>query len=143
MDQRMARGAVVIAFAALAAPAKADPIIMTCPTEPTFRDTTVGRVAKGWTVRPLESQRPLRFITLFDGHPSERASLKPDGEPEAPSNLAKWLFPSGTKNIWLACHYRDTGAVLIKPLPNDLKQCTATYRRTHRDIEATGILACE
>lgn len=66
----------------------------------------------------MNGKQYLRTMSVFDGHPSEGASLVPDIK--GPS----WTFPKiKERSIWLMCEYNQTTVRLIKELAKDITSC--------------------
>lgn len=101
---------------------------------------------------PVKSTHLLAGITLFDGNPSEMASLAPDEEPDAaatdtskgaatpPEDAPQvWSFPDDVKQpVWLACNYQGSVLVVAKALPAGQKTCKA-----YSKDDAFDRLVCE
>jgi hypothetical protein len=135
---------LVVAALLLGPVAHAEPPTFDCPQSVAVKESPSGRASGGWRFVPGPAERQHANLDVFDGHPSERASLKPDREPARSTQwTATWLFPRGTTNTWLGCRYRGTEAMLARRLPDGLVRCTATYREIGSTVEATGRLVCD
>ena len=91
----------------------------------------------GWTawVSPTPVERSLLLrIDFYDGHPSQRALLKPDNGDTSEDPLWTFVPREGQKKteIWQACVYAQTRVTLIRELPCGLKECKVAYNRTIR-----------
>lgn len=124
-------------------PAAAEPMMFDCPDSLRSKEVPTERLKNGWKFVPDTSPRFFQNIGLYDGHPSQRVSLKPDEEPEHPFWMAIWLFPKGTKNNWIGCYFRGSTSLLAVKLPDGFLRCTAGYRRRGSEIEATGHVVCD
>jgi hypothetical protein len=71
---------------------------------------------------------PLNGVEVFDGHPSELASLVPDKDIAAGSNKATWNFKPKGRPIWVVCSYRDVIRTVTQELSPGVRQCVARYR---------------
>lgn len=129
------------------ATACAEPMTFACPDALAVKDSPAERPKEGWSFVPNPRPRIFDNLEVFDGHPSELASLMPNNEPERSGRFsAMWLFPQGTKNHWLGCYFKGTTGMLALKLPNGLARCTATYRRVgerENDVQSTGLLVCD
>ena len=62
---------------------------------------------------------------IFDGHPSERASLVPD---ESSGRTAVWKFEAfATRRIWLVCTYGRADRAVVLELPAAFRRCVADF----------------
>jgi hypothetical protein len=67
-------------------------------------------------------------VEVFDGHPSELASLVPDKDIATGRNMATWNFKPGGRAIWVVCSYRDTIRTVVRELPPAVLHCVVRYR---------------
>ena len=90
----------------------------------------------GWQVldRPAGhfERYPLRAVTFTDGHPRDRAFLRPASSRENAANgersdLYEFSGVSGA-GIWLVCQYRETRELLFKPVNATVCEVTSTDR---------------
>ena len=130
-------------LAALAIGASADSLVIECPQTISVMEVAAKDAPRAWKSLRSVVTRVLSHLTVYDGHPDERASLKPDQEPNSAVTSAVWRFPMGARNIWLSCSYRNTGATLARRLPDGVRQCTAAYRQMSSDYEAVGTVVCD
>ena len=130
-------------LAALAIGASADSLVIECPQTISVMEVAAKAPPRAW--KPLRSValREFSYLEVFDGHPYEKASLIPDQLPSPAATSATWRFPLGTKNVWLSCSYRATGATLAWRLPDGVRRCTAAYRLVAEGYDATGALVCD
>ena len=65
-----------------------------------------------------------RYVSFFDGDPSEMADLAPD-DAENPKVLEqRWQFTRAPdRPIYMVCRYHGTDETLKKEVPADVKQC--------------------
>jgi hypothetical protein len=75
---------------------------------------------------------PLRAVTFTDGHPRERAFLRPASSREDASNGERtdvYQFSSvSAEGIWLVCQYRETRELLFRPVDATVCEVTSTDR---------------
>jgi hypothetical protein len=80
-------------------------------------------------------------IRLFDGHPSEMASLAPAKTTQAQGRIVDtWLLPPAESGrvYWVACAYRNSMTLLTKRLPDTVSRCRLT-QKTQRSGALAGI----
>ncbi len=71
----------------------------------------------------------LESVLLFDGHPSDLASLMPDQSKDSLNqSIATWRLKASDqkRGVWIACTYTNTNAILAMQLPAQLRQCRMT-----------------
>ncbi|WP_446728889.1 STY0301 family protein [Pseudoduganella sp. OTU4001] len=79
----------------------------------------------------IDSHR-LHRVEIFDGHPSEQASLVPDESTGNGSARAVWKFePFSGRRIWVVCAYRGTSKTVLLEMPASTRRCEVRFRR-HR-----------
>ena len=118
-----------------------------CPRSIQTQQTLVGAF-KGWVGHvddpfaggtgrrdaraPIKSD--LRQVTLYDGHPSEKASLAPD---RTEKNRNSWdlSYDNRPRAYWIGCHYGGTNVMLISELPRGIKACEVFYRDDFTFVE--------
>jgi hypothetical protein len=70
-------------------------------------------------------------VMFYDGPLEQKASLVPDKQwRKGDKEYASWeLGPISEPNreIWISCQYTGTFAVLSRPLPRNVTECTVTY----------------
>ncbi|MDB5823448.1 MAG: hypothetical protein JWR21_2152 [Herminiimonas sp.] len=74
----------------------------------------------------------LESIQLYDGHPREMASLRPDEEIEPHGRLAAtWHLPKAEpdRGYWVGCAYRNSMTLLAKRLPDTVSVCRYTQKK--------------
>jgi hypothetical protein len=91
-------------------------------------------IAPAW--EPVTSQKPhpLENAEVYDGHPSELASLVPDaGSDRGTIHLAIWNLPSDReRDVWIGCHYRGSTVILARKIDRSARRCTFEYKREGR-----------
>ncbi len=63
-------------------------------------------------------------ITLFSGHPSETAMLKPDNADTDDTNPEYWRLGESPYPIWYVCNYQHSKKQRSFKLPNTYAVCT-------------------
>jgi len=85
----------------------------------------LGMIYKGNGESRLES------IMVFDGHPSELGSLRPDqGKPVNREMTSTWHLdqPEPGRSLWLACTYSNSNGIFARPLAPTIRECRLTQR---------------
>ena len=140
-------GVVVMLVLAGWSGAAAAPFDPQCPRSIQTRQALVSDV-KGWIAHvddPFSSGRPagndrapirsdLRHVTLYDGHPAEKASLAPD---RTDRNRNTWNLASDNRprSYWIGCHYGGTNVTLIAEVPREITSCEVAYRDNFTIVE--------
>ncbi|MFZ0676045.1 STY0301 family protein [Candidatus Binatus sp.] len=84
--------------------------------------------APDWTVSYSGYQTAVAGVTIFDGPPSEQASLVPDSEKPSGDNLIQiWQLPKSDRGYWLQCNYANTTAQISRRLPASVSRCDVVY----------------
>jgi hypothetical protein len=140
-----------IAWQALPSPASAAaPAITTpggtelhCPATLAQMPVADG-VPPGWVVHGPAGELRLQRATFYAGDPVGLGSLAPDSTHRSGLvETSTWSFPGGdSAQVWIACLYRDASAVVARPLPQGLHQCTTTLRLTAMG-DPSGALAIQ
>jgi hypothetical protein len=95
---------------------------MNCPATARIEQKAVDS-GDGWeSVSGLEV-RTLVNVEFSDGHPKDRAILRPGSEAR---RVATYEFET-VQSPWLACTYKNTGAKIAKRLPEGVKSCSVAY----------------
>ena len=116
---------------AAATPAAAPSAEIRCPATLSQMAVTDG-VPQGWLLRSVPGELALQRAAFYDGDPVGLGSLVPDATHRVgPTEISTWLFGSGdSARVWVGCLYRDATAVVARPLPAGLRQCTTRTRLT-------------
>jgi hypothetical protein len=87
---------------------------------------------QGWVVHGTPREQRLQRATFYDGDPVGLGTLVPDATHRAGlTETSTWLFGTGdSAHVWIGCFYRDASAVVARPLPGGLHQCTTVTRLT-------------
>ena len=85
----------------------------------------------GWTVSYLGVAPRLATVTIFDGPPANRVSLKHDRRKQGRRELILvWRLRDTPRSHYLQCSYERTTAVISTPLPPGTRQCEVVYDLT-------------
>jgi hypothetical protein len=112
----------------VAAPAATD---LHCPATLAQAPVT-NDVPPGWIVHGTPAELRLQSAAFYDGDPIGLGPLAPDStHRNGQTETSTWLFDAGdSARVWIGCRYRDATAVVARPLPAGLHQCTTTLRLT-------------
>lgn len=98
---------------------------MSCPATLRVEQKAVGSAPDGWEAVTGTDVRALVNVEFSDGHPKDRAVLRPDNDSR---RTAKYEFhPVAGQGTWLACTYKETSAKIAKRLPDDATSCVVEY----------------
>jgi hypothetical protein len=65
-----------------------------------------------------------RYVSFFDGDPSEMADLAPDDGANPKVLEQRWQFTRAPERpIYMVCRYHGTDETVKKEVPADVKQC--------------------
>lgn len=73
----------------------------------------------------------LDSIMVFDGHPREMVSLRPDHTKQTKGEMTStWHLerPDQGRRFWLACTYSNSSGMFALPLAPTIRQCRITQR---------------
>jgi len=83
-----------------------------------------------WGVDYSKLPAALSSVTIFDGPPSEQASLKYDDERVTKSEIIQtWELPASDRGYWLVCGYTNTTAQLVRKLTNAIRACEVVFEK--------------
>jgi hypothetical protein len=125
---------LVLAATALAsAQALAAKEVIKCPDRIALEETAKSAYPS-WEVTIDKGKSDFFFeaIYLFDGHPRDMASLKPDEETETPARIVgTWHLPKAEpdRGYWVGCAYSNSMTLLAKRLPDTVSICRYTVKR--------------
>ena len=132
-------------LALLLAPLLAFGADVTCPPSMDTRQQASSPPAE-WTVSRDDGASHLAGITIYDGPPSEQASLVYDNRTSGKGTWAAvWTFPAGPpRPYFLACSYEGTKLILSRQLPAATKECRVVYKshETVAGLPAIVSVAC-
>jgi hypothetical protein len=133
-----------LALAAPRAVLAASAIGFHCPGS-LAQQAVVDRLPAGWSVHGPPAEERLQRIAFYDGDPAGLGALAPDATRRSGLvETSTWTFADGdSARVWLGCLYRDTAAVVARPLPGGLTQCTTVLRLTPLgDPSEAGAVQC-
>ena len=112
----------------LTAPASCLAQGIVCPKTVAVKQELAG-VEPPWEALQEEVPSQLMSVTIFDGHPKQRATLVPDAEAKRNGNrVYTWHLASNrTQTYWIGCSYDRTNMMLIRPLDPGIASCQVTY----------------
>jgi hypothetical protein len=85
----------------------------------------------GWVVSYSGIPPRLSGVTLFDGPPANRVSLKHNRRRQAQRELIlTWTLRHSPRSHYLQCSYERTTASISMPLPPGTTQCEVAYDLT-------------
>ncbi len=122
----------LIAFAcAIAAPHLAC-AQATCPPTLAVEQKTPAP-APDWSVTYSGYDTAIAGVTIFEGPPTEQASLVPDREQTTSDTVIQtWELAKSDRGYWLQCEYANTTAQISRRLPVNVSRCDVTYERNVR-----------
>src|ERR1700735_4620387 len=89
--------------------------------------------APDWTVSYSGYPTAVAGVTIFDGPPSEQASLVPDNEKTTEDTVIQtWRLAASARGYWLQCAYANTTAQISLRLPAEVTRCDVTAERNMR-----------
>jgi hypothetical protein len=123
---------ILIALAcAIAAPRLAS-AESACPAEVTV-EQTASAPSPDWTVTYSGYQTAVSGVTIFEGPPSQQASLVPDNEKTSDDKeIQTWQLAKSDRGYWLQCQYANTTAQISRQLPASVARCDVVYDRNMR-----------
>jgi hypothetical protein len=102
---------------------------VSCPDQLSVQQRA--EVSDGWSVSYGEQAPRLAGVTLFDGPPSNRASLKFDQRKQSARELTLvWKLRESPRSHYLQCSYERTTASIATALPPGLRQCEVVFDRS-------------
>jgi hypothetical protein len=85
----------------------------------------------GWVVNYVEQAPRLSGVTIFDGQPANRVSLKYSKRRQSNHELiVTWDLSDSPRSFYLQCSYERTTAQIASPLPPGARVCEVVYDRT-------------
>jgi hypothetical protein len=85
----------------------------------------------GWSVAYVEASPRLAGVTIFDGPPANRVSLKYDQRRQTSKELILiWNLRDIPRSHYLLCSYDRTTAQISTALPPGSRQCEVVFDRT-------------
>ncbi len=85
----------------------------------------------GWAVNYTDVAPRLAGVTLFDGPPANRVSLKYDSRRQSGREVVlAWRLHDSPRSYYLQCAYERTTAVISMPLPPGIRECEVVFDRS-------------
>lgn len=99
---------------------------------PVFVDQQIISMPQGWLAGMDTSIHRLTYMTIYEGRPSEKASLVPGKLIPSKSNeCAVWTFdPKSAGGVWIECAFSGTDAKLFKAMPAGTKEIRIYYSKS-------------
>ena len=120
---------ILIAAAGLLLSAELARAQVICP--PTVDvDQKASATDAAWTVSYSGLRTELAGVTIFEGPPSEMASLAPDDTRTMRETVVQtWKLPQSDKRYWIKCSYENTAAELSREMPAAVTSCKVVFER--------------
>ena len=84
----------------------------------------------GWNASYSEQVPRLVGVTIFDGPPSSRASVKPNMRWQSGAETRlRWDLIYSPRSHYVQCQYERTSALISAPLPAGIRTCDVVYDR--------------
>jgi hypothetical protein len=85
----------------------------------------------GWSVTYAEQAPRLSGVTIFDGQPANRASIKyTNRRQSAKEMILTWDLGDSPRSFYLQCSYERSTAQIASALPPGVRTCEVVYDRT-------------
>ncbi|MBW8756220.1 MAG: hypothetical protein JF586_01290 [Burkholderiales bacterium] len=86
----------------------------------------------GWVLHGEPAELHVQRAAFYDGDPVGLGTLAPDTtRRNGLTETSTWSFAANdSEHVWLACLYGGATAVVARPLPGGLRQCTTVLRLT-------------
>ena len=100
-----------------------------CPAEIAVEQKATAP-APQWAVSYSGYQTAVEGVTIFEGPPSEQASLVPDNQKTSDDKVIQsWQLIKSDRGYWLQCRYANTTAQISRRLPSNVARCDVVYDR--------------
>jgi hypothetical protein len=117
--------AAPVALLALVGTASAE---MSCPD--TLSVQQRAEPPSGWSVSYVEQAPRLAGVTIFDGQPANRVSLKYNLRRQTAKELILvWDMGDSPRSYYLQCSYERSTAQIATPLPPGVRTCEVVFDR--------------
>jgi hypothetical protein len=113
-----------------------------CPPTLEVTETLASSLGE-WSEGHSNEPHRLAGATIFDGRPSEMASLIGDTTVLSRTQTRTSWSLDPSREYWLLCSYASTGVTLFRAIPRTAKACVVTYSRTSRIAGLPEILKLE
>ena len=85
----------------------------------------------GWTASYGELASRLSGVTIFDGPPANRASIKYNLRRQSGSEIRlRWDLIYSPRSHYVQCQYERTSALISSPMPAGSRGCEVVFDRT-------------
>lgn len=85
----------------------------------------------GWSVSYAEQAPRLSGVTIYDGQPANRVSIKYTNRKQSAKELVLiWDLGDNPRSFYLQCGYERSTAQIASPLPPGVRTCEVVYDRT-------------
>ena len=126
---RRRRGRGLLPVLAALASIQAAHAEVTCPDQLEVQQRA--QAPSGWAVAYSEIPPRLAGVTLFDGPPANRVSLKYDRRRQTATELIlTWALRETPRSHYLQCGYERTTAQISIALPPGTRRCDVVFDRT-------------
>jgi len=85
----------------------------------------------GWSVTYAEQAPRLAGVTIYDGQPANRVTIKYTNRKQSAKELILvWDLGDNPRSFYLQCSYERSTAQIASPLPPGVRNCEVVYDRT-------------
>jgi len=85
----------------------------------------------GWSVTYAEQAPRLSGVTIYDGQPANRATIKYTSRRQSAKELVLvWDLGDNPRSYYLQCSYERSSAQIASALPPGVRTCEVVYDRT-------------
>lgn len=127
----------LVAIAAYASRAAAAGI--SCPA--TIKTEQKASAPAAWEIGYGALPIALAQVTIFEGPPSEQASLVYDTEKKLPKEIVlTWNLGPSKRGYWLQCAYSSTTAMISRRLPDTVKHCEVRLARENTFVNGQAVV---
>jgi hypothetical protein len=85
----------------------------------------------GWSVTYAEQAPRLSGVTIYDGQPANRVSIKYTNRKQSAKELVLvWDLGDNPRSFYLQCSYERSTAQIASALPPGVRTCEVVYDRT-------------
>ena len=100
-----------------------------CPAEVAV-EQKASAPAPEWAVGYSGYPTAISGVTIFEGPPSEQASLVPDNQKTSDDKVIQtWQLIKSDRGYWLQCQYANTTAQISRRLAANVARCDVVYYR--------------
>ena len=129
MSQRSQNTLIITSICILVCTTSAARAEVSCPDQLSVQQRA--ETPSGWSVSYQETAPRLAAVTIFDGPPSNRVTLKYAKRRQTTRELIlTWSLPDTPRTYYLQCGYERTSAQISSPLPPGVRECEIVMDRT-------------